>query len=725
MKKRDWTRVDLDHVWHPFTQMKTYQADENLILQWGDGNWLEDVDGDVYFDGVSSLWTNVHGHRHPALDRALMGQTHRLAHSTLLGVGNPPAAALAERLAELSPGALDRVFYSDDGSTAAEVALKMCFQAWRHRGATGDERSEFVAIGDSYHGDTIGSVSAGGMELFHGLFHPLLFKTHFLPSPNCYRCPMGQSRGACDFECARALGPLLQKDSQRIAAMIVEPMVQGAGGQLIYPPEVLRIYREETAAHGIPLIADEVATGFGRTGRMFACEHAGIEPDLVTVAKGLTGGYLPVAATLAGANLYEAFLGEYEELKTFFHGHTYTGNPLGCAVALANLELIQETDLVARVAAKSATLEERLRSRLSRHPNVGDIRLLGFMGGIELVADRATKARLPLEARTGHRVILKAREAGLLLRPLGDVIVVMPPLASTDGELEFLVDGMAWAIEQVFDSKQASPSRGEAPPEAVAGERCGNQRTLPAIPRVQRRGRLDLLPGPRPAEAPPRILVTGTDTGVGKTVVAAALGVAARAAGLDIPCWKPVESGVPRGHDEGPDQSLYRALGLAPARAAWPVAGYREPVSPHLAARHEGRAVDAEGLIHRLRSGDGPLLVEGAGGLLVPLDGATTWADLALRADLGALVVAPNRLGCLNQVFSAVYLLRTMGIELCGVVLNDHDLDATDLSVASNAEELTRYLGDLFLGSLPELPALDAATLAPAGAEIAQKIWDL
>ena len=709
MTKRDWTRVDLDHVWHPFTQMKTYQADENLILQWGDGNWLEDVDGEVFFDGVSSLWTNVHGHRHPVLDRALMGQTHRLAHSTLLGVGNPPAALLAERLAALSPGALDRVFYSDDGSTAAEVALKMCFQAWRHRGATGEERSEFVAIGDSYHGDTIGSVSAGGMELFHGLFHPLLFKTHFLPSPNCYRCPMGRSRGACDFECARALGPLLDETGERIAAMIVEPMIQGAGGQLVYPAEVLRIYREETAARGIPLIADEVAPGFGRTGKMFACEHAGIEPDLVTVAKGLTGGYLPVAATLAGDTLYEAFLGEYEEFKTFFHGHTYTGNPLGCAVAVANLDLIEAEDLVARVAANSEVLEERLTSRLSRHPNVGDIRLLGFMGGVELVADRATKARLPVEARTGHQVILKAREAGLLLRPLGDVIVIMPPLAATDGELEFLVDGMAWAIDQVFGERSSKPS---GP-------------TLPAIPRIQRRGRLDLLPGPRPAKAPPRILVTGTDTGIGKTVVAAALGVAARAAGLDIACWKPVESGVPRGHDEGPDQSLYRALGLAPDRKAWPVRGYRDPVSPHLAARSEGRAVDAEGLVHRLRLGDEPLLVEGAGGLLVPLDGATTWADLALRADLGALVVAPNRLGCLNQVFSAVYLLRTMGIELCGVVLNNHDVDATDLSAASNAEELTRYLGDLFLGVLPDLPALDTETLTPAAAGIARKHWSL
>ena len=709
MSKRDWTKIDLDHVWHPFTQMKTYQADENLILEWGDGNWLEDVRGNTYFDGVSSLWTNVHGHRHPALDRALMGQVHRLAHSTLLGVGNPPAAALAERLAALAPGDLPRVFYSDDGSTAAEVALKMCFQAWRQRGATGDDRTEFVALGDSYHGDTIGSVSAGGMELFHGLFHPLLFKTHFLPSPNCYRCPMGETRGACAFECARRLGPLLDETGEKIAAMIVEPMIQGAGGQLIYPPEVLRIYREETAARGIPLIADEVATGFGRTGRMFACEHAGIEPDLVTVAKGLTGGYLPVAATLAGRSIYEAFLGEYEEFKTFFHGHTYTGNPLGCAVALANLDLIEEAALVGRVATRSETLEERLRSRLGRHPNVGDIRLLGFMGGVELVADRATRARLPVAARTGHRVILKAREAGLLLRPLGDVIVVMPPLASTDSELEFLVDGMAWAIEQVFETS----------------ERAGgsDRRTLPAIPRIPRRGRLDLLPGPRPATVPPRLLVTGTDTGVGKTVVAAALGLAARAAGMEITCWKPVESGVPRGHDEGPDQSLFRALGLAGDRRRWPVTGYRDPVSPHLAARTEGRAVDAEGLIHRLRTGDEPLLVEGAGGLLVPLHGTTTWADLALRTDLGALVVASNRLGCLNQVFSAVYLLRTMGIEVCGVVLNDHDVDATDLSTGSNAQELERYLGGIFLGVLPDLTALDTATLTPAADAISRKLW--
>ncbi len=724
MKKRDWTRIDLDHVWHPFTQMKTYQADENLILAWGDGNWLEDVDGNVFFDGVSSLWTNVHGHRHPALDRALMGQTHRLAHSTLLGVGNPPAAALAERLAALSPGDLGRVFYSDDGSTAAEVALKMCFQSWRHRGAEGDERTEFVAIGDSYHGDTIGSVSAGGMELFHGLFHPLLFKTHFIPSPNCYRCPMGRERTACDFECARELGPLLDQAGKKIAAMIVEPMVQGAGGQIVYPAEVLRICREETASRGIPLIADEVATGFGRTGRMFACEHADIEPDLVTVAKGLTGGYLPVAATLAGEEIYEAFLGEYEEFKTFFHGHTYTGNPLGCAVALANLDLIEETDLVARVAARSESLEEQLKRRLSRHPNVGDIRLLGFMGGVELVADRSTKARLPVEARTGHRVSLEARKAGLLLRPLGDVMVLMPPLAATDGELEFLVDSMAWAIEHVFHSKQSSPLvGGGAPAGGGGGTSSAESRTLPALPRIPRRGRLDLLPGPRPADTPRRILVTGTDTGIGKTVAAAALGLAGRAAGLDVTCWKPVESGVPRGHDEGPDQCLYRALGLAGSRDRWPVAGYCDPVSPHLAARTEGRTIDVESLVSRLRSGDEPLLVEGAGGLLVPLDGTSTWADLALRADLGVLVVAPNRLGCLNQVFSAVYLLRTMGIDICGVILNNHHADANDLSAGSNPAELERYLGEIFLGVLPDLPALDTAALTPAASAIARKLW--
>ena len=704
--KKNWARMDLDHVWHPFTQMKTYPSDENLILAWGDRAWLEDVDGNTYFDGVSSLWTNVHGHRHPALDRALMGQAHRLAHSTLLGVGNKPAAALAERLAGMTPGDLGRVFFSDNGSTAAEVAMKMCFQAWRHRGATGEQRTEFVALADGYHGDTIGSVSAGGMEIFHGLFHPLLFKTRFLPSPNCYRCPMGKTRGACGFECARALGPLLDEAGDRVCAMIVEPMVQGAGGILVYPPEVLRIYREETASRGIPLIVDEVATGFGRTGRMFASEHAGVEPDLITVAKGLTGGYLPVAATLAGEEIYEAFLADYAEFKTFFHGHTYTGNPLGCAVALANLDEIEGTDLVARVADRSSALKARLMGRLSRHPNVGDIRLLGLMGGVELVADRATKARFPVAARTGHQVILKAREAGLLLRPLGDVIVLMPPLASTDAELEFLVDGMAWAIEQVLGG----------------GASC-NQRTLPALPKIPRRGRLDLLPGPRPESTPPRILVTGTDTGVGKTVAAAALGLAARSHGLDLTCWKPVESGVPRGQDEGPDQALYRNLGLAGPRDRWPTAGFRDPVSPHLAARAEGRSVDVDGLVRRLREGDEPLLVEGAGGLMVPLDGTSTWADLALRADLGVLVIAPNRLGCLNQVFSVSYLLRTMGIEVCGVILNQHQADATDLSAGSNADELAHCLGDLFLGVLPDLGALDPATLTPAASSIARKLW--
>ncbi|MBM4370004.1 MAG: adenosylmethionine--8-amino-7-oxononanoate transaminase [Deltaproteobacteria bacterium] len=701
MTPRDWVRVDLDHVWHPFTQMQEYRPEENLIIARGDGRWLEDVQGRRFFDGVSSLWTCVHGHRHPALDRALLAQAHRLAHSTLLGAGNVPAAALAERLAGLAPGGLRRVFFSDDGSTAVEVALKMCFQGWRQRGASGGARTEFVALSGGYHGDTLGAVAAGGMELFHGLFHPLLFHTHFLPSPDCYRCPAGRSRGACAFECARALGPLLDRLGDTAAALIVEPMVQGAGGQLVYPPEVLRIYREETATRGIPLVADEVATGFGRTGRMFAVEHAGVEPDLMTVAKGLSGGYLPVAATLAGEHVYASFLGAYEELRTFFHGHTFTGNPLGCAVALANLDEVESAGLVTRVRERGPLLEEELRRRLGDHPRVGDIRLLGFMGGVELVADRTTKARLPLRDRTGHRVILAARNAGLLLRPLSDVLVIMPPLASTDDELEFLVDGLAWAVETVLGPNPRRPR--------------------PPAPAVPRRGALDLLPSPRCSLLRDRILVTGTDTGVGKTVVAAALGLAARSLGRSMACWKPVESGA-TGPD-GDDQALYRTLGLAPPLDRWPTAAFPLPVSPHLAAAAMGSAVDTEALVARLRGSGESLLVEGAGGLLVPLDGTTTWADVALRADLAALVVAPDRLGCLNQVFSAVYLLRTMGIPVAGVVLNRHAAQPSDASTASNAGELARVLGEDFLGTFPGLPALDPDGLRGAGVPLARRLW--
>src|SRR5690349_10363674 len=318
------TDLDHRHLWHPFTQQRGWCDSEPLAIESGEGTDLIDTSGRRYIDGVSSLWCNVHGHSHPAIDDAIRDQLGRVAHSTMLGLTHPGAAELAGRLVDLAPPGLSRVFYSESGSTAVEIALKMAFQYWRQRDGERHQRDSFVCLTDAYHGDTIGSVSVGGIDTFHSAFGPLLFKTH--------RVDPGDTR---------KLERLLDLHGREIAAVIVEPLVQGAAGILVQPPGFLRRVRELTEQYGVLLIADEVATGFGRTGTMFACEQERVSPDLLCLGKGLTGGYLPLAATLATERVYEGFLGAPDELRTFFHGHTFTGNPLACAAAIANLELFE------------------------------------------------------------------------------------------------------------------------------------------------------------------------------------------------------------------------------------------------------------------------------------------------------------------------------------------------------------------------------------------------
>ena len=333
--------LDKQYVWHPFTPMKRWLADEPVMIETGEGFTLIDTEGRRYIDGVSSLWCNVHGHRVAAIDRAIREQLDRIAHSTLLGLAQSRSAELAERLVRIAPPGLAKVFYSDSGATAMEIALKMAYQFWHNRG---HDRSEFIALSDSYHGDTIGSVSLGGMPLFHGIFGPLLFKTHFVPGPHPYRFE-GTTDECLQFSLER-MEAVLKSRAKRIAAVVVEPLVQGAGGMLVHPAGFLKGVRELTRQYDVLLIVDEVATGFGRTGRMFACEHEGVCPDLMCLAKGLTGGYLPLAATLTTQEVFDAFLGKVHEHKTFYHGHTYTGNALGCAAALASLDLFESTDPV-------------------------------------------------------------------------------------------------------------------------------------------------------------------------------------------------------------------------------------------------------------------------------------------------------------------------------------------------------------------------------------------
>jgi adenosylmethionine---8-amino-7-oxononanoate aminotransferase len=416
----DLVTADRTFLWHPFTQQRGWMEEHPIVVDRAEGTDLIDVDGRRYIDGVSSLWCNVHGHSHPRIDAAVRAQLGRVSHSTMLGLTHRPAIELAGRLVEMAPAGLTRVFYSDSGSTAAEIALKMAFQYWRQRGE--ERRSKFVALRMAYHGDTIGSVSVGGIDLFHSLYRPLLFDT--------LKAEPGDLAG---------MERLLAAHAGEVAAVIMEPLVQGAAGMLVHPEGYLRGIRDLCDRHGVLLILDEVATGFGRTGRMFACEHEDVAPDLLCVAKGITGGYLPLAATLTTERIYEGFLGEFEEFRTFFHGHTYTGNPLACAAALATLEVFEEERTLERLAPKIELLGELLEP-LAAHPAVREVRRRGFMTGIEL-------ADLPLSARVGHRVTLEARRRGAIVRPLGDVVVLMPPLSIEESELRRLVQITAEAID--------------------------------------------------------------------------------------------------------------------------------------------------------------------------------------------------------------------------------------------------------------------------------------
>jgi len=435
-------------LWHPFTQMKDYVADDPLIIARGEGIKLIDVNGKAYYDGFSSVWLNVHGHNVPELNQALMDQLQQVAHSTLLGMANIPAILLAEKLVELAPPGLTKVFYSDNGATSVEIAIKMAFQYWHNRGITG--KRSFITMNNAYHGDTIGAVSVGQIPLYHQVYRPLLFTPYTIPYPDPYRQGGEEAAAAATLE---ALEALLREKSDEIAALIVEPVVQGASGIIVMPPGCLKQIAELLKQYDILLIADEVATGFGRTGKMFACEHEGVVPDLMTVAKGITGGYLPVAATFATDRIYDAFYADYEEQKTFFHGHSYTGNPLGCAVALENLRLMEERRIVEEVARKSVLVAEQLAPMRDR-PHVGDIRQKGFMVGIELVRDKRTKEPYHWNERIGVKVTRKAREKGMLTRPLGNVIVFLPPLASTEEELREMIAILDASIAEVTEGER-------------------------------------------------------------------------------------------------------------------------------------------------------------------------------------------------------------------------------------------------------------------------------
>lgn len=439
-----WDQTDL---WHPFTPHSVYGKEGPLAVESGEGNYLIDTDGNRYLDGVSSIWCNVLGHRRPEIDQAIRLQLDKIAHSTLLGNTNTTAVRLAHRLVRLAPEGLSRVFFSDNGSTSVEVAMKMAYQYWQQtEDGAQKKRERFVALAHAYHGDTLGAVSVGGIDLFHEKFRPLLFDVIRAPSPYCYRCPLNLSPSNCQKECLEELRRVIVEHTDEVAAVVMEPGFLGAGGIITYPDGFLKEVRRITAEVGTFLILDEVAAGMGRTGTMFACQREGVVPDFLCIAKGLTGGYLPLATTLTTERVFEGFLGRPEEARTFFHGHTYTGNALGAAAALATLDVFENDDILSSLQEKICFLKSQLE-RLREFPNVGDIRQCGLAAGVELVADRETREPFPASERMGMRVCHAAKSKGVFLRPLGDVVVIMPPLSITCEEIRTLVGAIEYGVQ--------------------------------------------------------------------------------------------------------------------------------------------------------------------------------------------------------------------------------------------------------------------------------------
>ena len=431
---------DKRYLWHPFTQMQDWLAEEPVIIERGEGCYLIDISGNRYIDGIASMWTNVHGHNHPELNTALKTQLDQIAHTTLLGYSNIPAIQLAQKLVELTPIGLNKVFYSDNGSTAVEIALKMAYQYWQHNGEP--KRKLFIHFDNAYHGDTIGAMSVGGIDSFHTTFDSLLFKGIRVSAPEPHPDSTVKNHWLNVVERA------LSEHTGQIAGIILEPIVQGAGGMLISPKGFLKELAALAKRSETLLIVDEVMTGLGRTGKMWACEHENVTPDFLCTAKGLTGGYLPLAATLTTDEIYNAFLGEYRDLKTFFHGHTFTGNPLACAVALENIAIFERENLLPRL---QPTIEH-FRNRLQKFyelPHVGDVRVCGLVAGVELMGDPDTGTPYPFEDKIGIRVCKEALTRGAILRPLVNTIVLMPPLQISISELDTLLDIVYTSITTV------------------------------------------------------------------------------------------------------------------------------------------------------------------------------------------------------------------------------------------------------------------------------------
>ena len=434
-KTKQLIELDKQYLWHPFTQMADWLADDPVVIESGEGFYLIDTDGNRYIDGVSSLWCNVHGHRVERIDDAIRAQLDKIAHSTLLGLGQTTSIKLAEKLVQIAPAGLDKVFYSDSGATAVEIAIKMVYQYWQNIGQT--TKTKFISLKEAYHGDTIGSVSVGGMDLFHGIFKSLIFETHYAPSPHPYR--YNGTPAQCAEHSLAAMEDILKQHADEVAGIVVEPLVQGAAGVIVHPKGFLKGVQKLASKYDTLLIVDEVAMGFGRTGKMFACEHEEVKPDLMCIAKGISAGYLPLAATLTTQAIFDAFAVSGSIHKTFYHGHTYTGNALGCAAAIASLELFEENKILETMPEKIDLISQYFK-RFAELPYVGDVRQCGMVGGIELVEDKVTKRAFASDKKIGAKICAAMRPRGAMMRPLGNVIVLMPAVAMDFQTLQRLLD---------------------------------------------------------------------------------------------------------------------------------------------------------------------------------------------------------------------------------------------------------------------------------------------
>jgi len=439
----NWIEKDLKYLWHPYTQAKDCESLPPVLIERAEGIKLYDSKGAFYYDTISSWWCNIHGHNHPKIKQAVKEQLDSLEHVLFAGFTHRPAITLARKLCSLTPPNLTKVFYSDNGSTAVETALKMSFQYWQNTGQK--NKTKFVSLALAYHGDTVGAMSVAGDTTFNGVFGPLLFEGFKVPSPYCYRCPMGKKKQSCDIDCIRPLEDVLKKHNDRIAAIILEPLLMGAAGMLVYPAEYLRKAAELAAEFGVHLIADEVATGFGRTGSMFACEKAGVQPDFMCLSKGITSGTLAFAATMTTDEIYNAFYDDYEKQKTFYHGHTYSANPLGCAAAIASLEIFEQEKTLEKIQPLIAMLHGKME-KFADLPFVGDVRCIGMAGAVELVKDKEAKKPFAVKDRIGQKVFEAGLKENLILRPLGNVIYLYLPLCTTEKQLRDILKRMLGVI---------------------------------------------------------------------------------------------------------------------------------------------------------------------------------------------------------------------------------------------------------------------------------------